>query len=650
MGQGLSPEAIIFGLVTASDPRVSPDGERILFTRSQADRGGAFTQSHIWLCDIVGKNQRRLTRSGKRNHSPRWSPDGSTIAFVSDRTSQNAIFLLPATGGEARELTRHAAAIGSLAWSPDGKSLAYTAAFDPANPDEKPRRPDSPAPVRVVRRVDYKQDNRGFLNDVRQQVWLVDVITGKRRMLTSEPVDHEYPQWSPDGSRIAVKIPNRNGMHSQIGLVDVATGEVTLIGPRDGIAGCWAWSPDGSRLLIAGDTEQSWQFDVFLYMVDSKATKRLTADLACQPDPGVPTMTPPSQPVWIDDRRAVLHALHGGSSGLYEIDVEEDIVEQVHDWHGQNAFLNADPSGRFFVQSGSSLDSAGHLVRFDRETRGAHRIVEPNRRLLARTPAACAERIEIERGEFTIQAWLLFPPEFDPRRRYPIVLDVHGGPNSWYGPGFNPTQQALAGAGFLTLFSNPRGSGSYGRRFTQQVIRDWGGEDFLDLMAVLDTALERPYAEATRCGVIGYSYGGFMASWIIGHTDRFRAAVIGAPVVDLVSFYGTADIGHDFGPMQIGSKPHDDPEEYRRRSPITYLHKAKTPTLILHGEADDRVPISQGEQLFTTLKENGCEAEFLRYPGGSHVSVTRTGPPAHRLDYLERITDWFARHLCVETG
>jgi len=288
------------------------------------------------------------------------------------------------------------------------------------------------------------------------------------------------------------------------------------------------------------------------------------------------------------------------------------------------------------------MESMGTVLLFDLETGESAVIVDPNAEILA---ALDWERFDVQRGEYTIQAWLLKPPGFDESKRYPLVLNIHGGPNSWYGYAPSAMDRALAAAGFLVVYSNPRGSGSYGREFTQQVIRDWGGEDYLDLMAVLDAVLERPYADVDRLGVYGYSYGGFMAAWVIGHTDRFKAAVVGAPVVDLGSFYGTADIGHTFGPMQIGAMPYEAVEEYRFRSPITYLNDAKTPVLILHGEQDQRVPIGQGEQLYITLAANGCEVEFVRYPEGTHTSTTRTGYPAHRCDYLDRLVGWFERWL-----
>jgi dipeptidyl aminopeptidase/acylaminoacyl peptidase len=644
MSLPLTPETIIYDLATASDPQVSPDGARLLYTLAQAERGQKRPGSQIWLSEIDGSNARPFTNAGTRNLGARWSPDGTKVAFVSNRVPEHGLFVAGLDGGDPHELARHRVPIGAIAWSPDGRQIAYVAAFDPFDPNEEGNG-DNPPRVRTTRRADYKQDNLGYLDDVRQQVWIVDLQTGDREMLTREPVDHLFPQWSPDGYAIAVKIPNRNGMHAQLALVDVPSGAVTRVGSWNGSVGCWSWSPDGSKILVAADEEQSWQLDFFLYDVATNTLQRLTDDLPCQPDQGFPTVAPPSQPVWLDDRRAIFHALRGGSSGIWEIDTATGAIDLLHAWRGMHVGLSSDRVGRIFAQGASSLDSTGEIATYDRETGEARIVTSVNADQLAETPMATWERFDIRRGDFTIEAWLLKPPGFDPTKSYPVVLDIHGGPNSWYGYGFNPMQQALAGAGFLVVFSNPRGSGSYGRHFTGQVRHDWGGEDYLDLMAVIDAVLERPYADPERTGVYGYSYGGFMSSWIIGQTPRFRAAVIGAPVVDLVSFYGTADIGHTFGPMQIGGTPDTNLEEYRKRSPLTYLKNATTPVLILHGEADDRVPIGQGEQLFQALLEHGVEVEFIRYPEGTHASVTRTGYPAHRLDYLTRLTDWFRHHL-----
>ena len=254
------------------------------------------------------------------------------------------------------------------------------------------------------------------------------------------------------------------------------------------------------------------------------------------------------------------------------------------------------------------------------------------------------ERLRLRRAGETIDCWLLHPPGFDPERRYPLVLEIHGGPNGYFGTGWNPLHQLLAGAGYVVLSCNPRGSGSYGAEFTAAVYEDWGGEDALDLLAALEAVCERPYVDEQRLGVHGYSYGGYMTSWLIGHEDRFRAAVAGAPVTQLVSMYGQTDIAASFGERQWGGLPHDNLDHYIERSPVTYAAEVETPLLLLHGEADIRVPISQSEELYVALKRRGKTVEFVRFPDCSHLFL-RTGHPSLRREYYDRVLEWFARWM-----
>src|SRR5258708_25134705 len=263
----LTPDALVYDLVSAGDPQVSPDGTRVVYSVGRADREHDRGTSQLWLSDIDGANPRRLTWSGDRNREPRWSPDGCRVAFISDRLKDSTgLFVLPLDGpGEARELTHHRAAISALAWSPDGRSIAYTATFDPENPDEQPR-PEGRAPkVRVTRRLDYKQDNRGWVNDVRSQVFVVDVASGERRMLTREPDDVLYPQWSPDGRQLVARVTTANGIYSQLALIDAATGQSRRVGPESGTIGVWSWSPGSARILFAGDTEPTSGADFLIF-------------------------------------------------------------------------------------------------------------------------------------------------------------------------------------------------------------------------------------------------------------------------------------------------------------------------------------------------------------------------------------------------
>jgi dipeptidyl aminopeptidase/acylaminoacyl peptidase len=303
-----------------------------------------------------------------------------------------------------------------------------------------------------------------------------------------------------------------------------------------------------------------------------------------------------------------------------------------------------DSARRFVAQANSSFDSMGEIAIYDRSAGQREIITTNNRDLLRQASPAQWEHFEVDRDGVTIDAWLLKPADFDPGRTYPVILDVHGGPHGFHGYAFNNQQQMLASHGFLVVCSNPRGSGSYGREFARMVRCDWGGEDYLDLMAVLDTALEHPFADRDRTGIWGYSYGGYMTAWAIGHTPRFKAAVCGAPCFDLESMYGTSDISHIWGTYQWGGSPHEASEAFAAHSPSTFAHRATTPTLIVQGEADDRCPTGQGEQMFVALKQAGCEVEFARYPGGPHAML-RVGPPSHRADLLERLLGWFCDHL-----
>jgi dipeptidyl aminopeptidase/acylaminoacyl peptidase len=642
---GLTPHDLVYGLRGAGDAQISPDSSKVVYVRSVATPDRLKPETQLWIRDQGDGRARQLTTTGRQHGSPRWSPDGAEIAFASDRDGKHGIYTIRLAGGEAVLRVNHPTSPGELSWSPDGGRIAFVASHDPDNPDGPSTNPEAALPVRVVNRIDYKQENRGFLNDVRNSVWVLDLSTGDRRRLTDDRTDHLAPAWSPDGTMIATKITRTNGMTSQLCIIDAVQGGILAeAGSIPGFVATWAWTPDGSAILFSGDTEQSWQADWFLCDLASDTTRRITTDLLVSVDSGFPTVSLPAQPVWQDEDHVVYHGFRRGQSGIYGLTISTGDTEELAKFPAMHAGLGVDQACRVAVQSRSTPSSTGEIVRVDL-TSGQIEIADaPNGENVWDGLFGPWERITIERDGLEIDGWLLLPPGFDESGRYPLVLDIHGGPNAHHGPGFNAVQQALAGAGFAVLFTNPRGSSSYGREFTNRVRLDWAGEDCLDQMAFVDELCARPYIDPDRVGVYGYSYGGYMTSWIVGHTDRFKAAVIGAPVVDLVSFYGTADIGHTFAPLQIGGTPWENPEEYRQRSPLTCLHQATTPSLIVHGEADDRVPIGQGEQAFMTLKRAGCVTEFVRYPGEAHAML-RTGLPAHRHDCLTRVVAWFEKYL-----
>ncbi len=645
MTEPMTPELLVYGFSTVDDPRISPDGTSIIYSLTNFEPGMKKPTSHLWSCDVSGGNRRQLTRSGRTNLSPRWSPDGTQIAFVTDRSGKPSVYLMPATSaGEARQLTEYPTGIAGLEWSSDGSKLAFFARWDPENPDGQVPGSDEPPRVRVTRRIDYLSDGDGWIGDKRYQIFVVDVSSGEQRKITSELIDHAFPQWSPDGKTLVVGTIFDSGMHSRLALVDVESGATTFITPSDGIVDSWSWSPDGKRILYTGDTIPAAQTDFFVYDVASGSTSRLTDDLEVLPGGGHITSSARSMPIWLDNDRVLFSAIRGGASGLYTILVDSGEVETLHRREATWSGLSVDADGRYVVQGCTSFEMNGEIFVYDLQTESASVITNYGQTVFQEHAPASWERLEVPRGDYTIEGWLLKPADFDPAKKYPVVMDIHGGPQWLYGYEFYPTQQVLATNGILTIICNPRGSTSYGREFSEQVIQDWGGEDYQDLMAVFDHVLQRPYANAEKTGIFGYSYGGYMTSWIIGQTDRFQACVCGAPCFDLESMYGTSDIGFSFGDRQWGAGPHESRESYEAHSPSTFAHRATTPTLIIHGEADVRCPIGQGEQMFVALKKAGCEVEFARYPGGSHLFLFG-GEPTHREDCLRRILGWFKDHL-----
>ena len=381
----------------------------------------------------------------------------------------------------------------------------------------------------------------------------------------------------------------------------------------------------------------------YVYLLDlaSGQCRRLTDD-SIDPQTGFFPIAPAPPLVWHEERVLFL-ADAAGASGVYAVTPSGE-VEAVRERRELIGGLDATPDGERLAVVASSPRAAPQVRTLELGSGRARALTRVGSEYLAAHPPGRTERFRVRRAGESIEARLLHPPDFDRTRRYPLVLEIHGGPNAFHGDGFSPLHQVLAGAGFLVLAVNPRGSSSYGADFTAQVFEDWGGEDYLDLLAAVDAACRRPYVDEQRLGLHGYSYGGYMSSWIVGHSDRFRAAVIGAPVTNLVSMYGQTDIAVSFGERQWGGLPQDNFDHYVERSPVTYADRVTTPVLLLHGEDDIRVPISQSEELYVALKRRGKTVEFARFPGCSHLFL-RSGHASLRKEYYDRSAAWLKRWL-----
>jgi len=631
----LTPETLAYGITLPSDPHISPDGKRVAYTLSTVDGETKSRRTRVWLRTVEGGEAQALTSTGQSASGARWSPNGTDLAVTADVDDGTAIWVLPASADTApREITRHIFGVDDLAWSPDGAMLAYTTDYDPDDPEELGPKPGPPR-VRVTRRIDYKQDGRGYLGDRRTHAFLVNVLSGSRRRLTTELVDHRAPQWSPDGRRLALVMARSEQQGAQLVLVDVESGHCQAITSAGGIVESWAWSPDGERLVYTADPDHTLQLDFFRYEIATGVTRRLTDDVQAELE---------GQPVWVDESHVLFNAIRKGSSGLELLDTDTGSTELLERADCRGGEISIDAAARLVVQARTTLTSTGEIIVFDRHTGAVRAVTDYAEPVLAEHPPALWEKLSVPHDGYLIDAWLLKPPDFDPARRYPVILDVHGGPSSSHGPRFIDHQQCWATHGFLVVSPNPRGSTSYGRQFARQVIRDWGGGDFRDLMAVVDAVLQLPYADPQRTGIFGISYGGYLTAWTISQTDRFKAAICGEPIFDLESDYGTSDVAFNGLERHGGGPPHAERQWYDTHSPSTFAHQTRTPTLIFHGEADARCPIGQSEQMFTALKKAGCEVEYVRYPNGSHMFFL-LGPPEHRADFLARTLAWFSEHL-----
>jgi dipeptidyl aminopeptidase/acylaminoacyl peptidase len=636
----LTGKDLVYGFKSATDPQISPDGRWIVYGVTETNAETHKRTSHLWISRLDGSEARQLTSAGEQNGSARWSPDGRSLAFTSDRDGKQALYLLSFDGGDPRKLVTHPHGIGTVSWSPDGATLAYTGTVDPERADDDEPDEHEPAPVRFTNRLDYKYDGRGYLGDRRGQIFLYDLEADEERRLTTDPDEYISPRWSPDGRRLAAMQSAADVGLLRLTVIDAATGE-SRFGPFGGIAPeAWVWSADSNRVLYSIQLDGRVQSQFVSFDAVSGEITPVTTDLDILPP------FDPAHPQWLDDRgrQLLMPIISRASSALAVLDVETGAVSEEVRWDAEHDWFSTDPAGRFVAQVRQAFNTKDEVVIHDRETGATRQLTHLNDGKLAELPGMDHERFSIERNGHIIDTWLFKPAGFDPGKQYPLVIDIHGGPAWWWGFRFEYLHRLLTSRDILVLVANPRGSMTYGGEFAQAVITDWGGEDYLDLMAVVDEAVSLPYVDAERTGVYGYSYGGFMTSWIIGHTDRFKAAVIGAPVSDLISFFGTSDIGPIWGPIQFGGTPWDQRDWYLEHSPVTHLHKATTPSLILVSEGDDRCPIGQAEQVFATLKKVGVEAEFVRYPGGHH-GFAWVGHPLYMADFHDRICNWFEQRL-----
>jgi dipeptidyl aminopeptidase/acylaminoacyl peptidase len=643
----------VYALTSVGDPRISPDGRHVAYVVNRVDREANGYRGAIWVAPLDGSEEPRQFTSGVRmDHSPRWSPDGRRLAFVSNRDGEDEkahgeLYVLPADGGEPRRLTEGNQGVESIAWSPDSSRIAFARRVqDEAYEEEDERR----RPPRRFDRVFFKLDGVGWTGDRRKQLFVLDVDGGNERQLTSGDCENDEPAWSPDGKRIV--FTSMRGDRWDVDFVealyeldvDSEGAEPRRLTPPDESAAGASFSADGTLIAYIHSPEDGTyphHGQIAVMRSDGSDRRILTSSLdrQCAPFPLG------REPVWDGDR--VAFAIEdGGNVHVYWVAADGSTEPELLVGGEQSTGLYDLADGKL-VYTASTYQRPHELFAGD-----GKRLTSVCDEFVAGRELADVERFTAVSADGTeVDAWLVRPPGFAADKSYPVLLTIHGGPFSQYGTGFFDEVQVYAAAGYCVLFSNPRGGSGYSEEWGRAIRGPgngagpgWGSVDYEDVMGVVDTALEKfPFLDADRLGVLGGSYGGYLTSWIVGHTKRFKAALSERSVNHLVSAFGSSDLFWIFE-RQFGGPMSENVEEWLRMSPATYAGEIETPLLIVHSENDLRCNIEQGEHLFTLLRLRGNEVEMLRFPGEGH-ELSRSGSPVHRVQRFDAILEWFGRYL-----
>lgn len=629
-----------------TDCQVSPNGKTIAYVLESVDRENNCYISNLWLIATSGGESRQLTTSRSRDTSPQWSPDSKYIVFTSDRSGNNQIWIISVEGGEAWTLTDMPDGAYSPSWSPDAQRIAFLSRIseDINTNRNKPSRvirkdgKEYATDVKVIRELKYRYDTKYF-DEKYAHIFVIPVNGGKAKQLTFGNYHDSAPVWSPDSKSIAFS-SNRNGdfrfdNNYDLYLVPSTGGEIEQLTHGAGPEHSPIWSPDGKYICYLSATkpnDYAEQKELWTINIKTKQAINLTAHFD----------RIPFEPQWFSDGKKIFFlAADQGNVHLYSTSSNKEEINKVISGYRQlqsfhvltnkivfRATANTNP-GDIFLASISGKPEK-QLTHINLEFFNTLDLIEPT------------EVFFTSFDNTQIHGWIMKPMLFSEDKKYPLILQIHGGPHWYYGNCWSQEFQILAAQGYVIFYCNPRLSTSYGQEFARLSVGQWGKGDFEDIMAGVDYVIRSGFIDTTRMGVTGGSYGGFMTNWIISHSNRFKTAVTQRSISNLLSFYGTTDI-QNFVEFEFGL-PWENWDKLIRHSPIFYAQNINTPLLIIHSELDYRVPISQAEELFTLLKRRNVPVEFIRYPDEGH-ELSRSGQPVHRVDRYNRIVDWFNKYL-----
>ncbi len=644
----------LFGLQMASDPQVRPDGGAVAYVRVSNDIMTDRARRSIWLVDTATGAQTPLVVDDAANLAPRWSPDGSRLAYVAAGPDGAQLYVRWMATGRSARVASLEQAPNDIAWSPDGKTLAFTMlTLDEGRPLAPPvRKPEGAKwaePLKVIDRITYRADGEGFLKPGYRHVFAVAADGGQPRQLTFGKFDNSGPiSFTRDGRSVLFSTNRaetweRDPQEAEIHAVGLDDGRLTRLTNRVGPDLAPTVSPDGSKIAYVGfdDQRRRGYENQRLYVMDQdgRNSRVLTGGL----DRSV------GAPQWAADGRSLFVSYEDeGATKVARIGLDGKI-ETVLSGLGGGGLDRPYTGGEFsvgrngvvaFTDAATARPSDLVIYRGGK----ARRVTDLNADLLAGKSMARVEALPVTSSydKKPIGAWIAYPPNFDPAKKYPLILEIHGGPFAAYGPSFSTDVQLYAAAGYVVVYSNPRGSTSYGEAFANEIDRNYPSHDYDDLMSVVDAAVAKGVVDEKRLYVTGGSGGGALTAWIVGKTDRFRAAATQKPVINWSSQVLTTD-GYTFmASYWFGKMPWEDPQGYWARSPLSLVGNVKTPTLVVVGEQDDRTPPSEADQYFAALQLRGVPTALVRVPDASHGGIAAR--PSQSGAKASAILAWFERY------
>ncbi|SEH17365.1 Dipeptidyl aminopeptidase/acylaminoacyl peptidase [Sphingopyxis sp. YR583] len=644
----------LFDLSIAADPQISPDGRHIAYVRRSNDIMSDRAVSSIWLIDTTTGEETPVAGRSGGAFSPRWSPDGKRLAYVSTEGGSPQLWVRWMNGGEAVRLTGLPTSPSSLAWSPDGRSLAYSMLVKDAGPKfgsapaNKPEGANWAEPLEVRDLLTYRADGQGYVEPGFEKIFLVPATGGSPRQLTFGPYhDGGHLSWSRDGRTIyfaANRKPDweNDPVESEIYALDVAGGTITALTDRNGPDANPIVSPDGGKIAYLGFDDKLRAYEnTQLYVMnrDGSGKRSLTANW----DYGVDAI------LWAADGKS-LYAQYDdhGETKVARIGLDGSVRTAATGLSG-GGLDRPYTGGSFTVSDGGAIAFTGGTATRPAEVQlargGSTRILTDLNRSLREVKSLGEVRkitVASSHDGKTIEGWLTLPPGYREGQRVPLILEIHGGPFQAYGGHFSTDNQLYAAGGYAVLSANPRGSTSYGAAFANEIDKTYPGNDYFDLISIVDRAIELGVADPNALFVTGGSGGGVLTSWIVGKTNRFKAAVTQKPVINWTTQALTADGSALFGPYWLGAQPWEKPELFWARSPLSLVGNVETPTLVIVGAEDYRTPVSESEQYYTALRLRGVPTALIKVPGASHGSIAAR--PSQSAAKASAILAWFEKY------